>query len=205
MLIKASSIQNLTDARYFAAQNVNWLGFNIEPNTANFLDPIYMNAMREWVQGPHIVGEFTTTSIEVALEAAHFYGLDALQIGLEALDNYPTPIEIPLFLAVQLGQQYLPTQLPNFFAKSTHADQHFLLIFDQKNDTTQQILQHRDFWRKLCSEFPIIFQFDFQPNLLPKFLDTIEPAGVSILGGSEERVGVKNFDELEEIFEIIQP
>ncbi|MBP6828235.1 MAG: N-(5'-phosphoribosyl)anthranilate isomerase, partial [Saprospiraceae bacterium] len=80
MLIKASRITNLTDARYFAAKEVDFLGFNLEEGTEDYLDPIYMKAIREWVEGPQIVGEFSAGSADVVREYASFFGLDAVQI-----------------------------------------------------------------------------------------------------------------------------
>ena len=64
MLIKASRLTNLTDARYFAAKDVQFLGFNLEAGTPGHLDPMYMRAIREWVQGPVILGEFMEFSAE---------------------------------------------------------------------------------------------------------------------------------------------
>ena len=47
MLLKATAVMNLTDARYFAAKEVDYLGFNLEEGTEGYLDPMYMKAIRE--------------------------------------------------------------------------------------------------------------------------------------------------------------
>lgn len=85
MLIKASRVTNLTDARYFAARNASYIGFNLEEGTEDYLDPIYMKAIREWLEGPRMVGEFGSVSPAVAAEAASFLGLDAIQINAGTL------------------------------------------------------------------------------------------------------------------------
>ena len=82
MLIKASRITSLTDARYFAAKEVDYLGFNLEEGTENYLDPMHMKAIREWVEGPKILGEFATATPHFAAEAAAFFELDAVQLNL---------------------------------------------------------------------------------------------------------------------------
>jgi phosphoribosylanthranilate isomerase len=50
MLIKASRVTNLTDARYFAARGASYIGFNLEEGTEDYLDPIYMKAIKEWLR-----------------------------------------------------------------------------------------------------------------------------------------------------------
>jgi phosphoribosylanthranilate isomerase len=56
--VKASSITNLTDARYFAAWEVKWLGFNLDANAEDYIEPVKMKAMKEWVDGVEVVAEF---------------------------------------------------------------------------------------------------------------------------------------------------
>jgi hypothetical protein len=34
-------------------------------------------------------------------------------------------------------------------------------------------------------------------------LQSLQPAGISLVGGEEERVGVKSFDEIEAIFDVL--
>ena len=103
MLIKASRITNLTDARYFAARDAAFLGFILEPGADGYLDPVFMQAMREWVEGPKIIGEFNeaTPPVHIA-EAADFYHLDGVlapfseeivSMGLPELCSYKFQIE----------------------------------------------------------------------------------------------------------------
>ncbi|MFN0036896.1 MAG: hypothetical protein ACKVUS_17710, partial [Saprospiraceae bacterium] len=82
-LFKAGRVAHLTDARYFAAKEVDFLGFNLEEGTEGYLDPMYMKAIREWVQGPKIVGEFSRSTVAVVREAAAFFGMDAVQVSAQ--------------------------------------------------------------------------------------------------------------------------
>jgi len=45
--VKASQITNLTDARYFAAWEVEWLGFNFDEGSAHYIPPVEMKAIKE--------------------------------------------------------------------------------------------------------------------------------------------------------------
>jgi phosphoribosylanthranilate isomerase len=117
-LIKASRVAHLTDARYFAAKEVDYLGFNLEAGTEGYLDPMYMKAIREWVEGPKIVGEFSHTPIRVVLEASAFYGLDVVQVSarnygadLAELEGLEVILELE---AGQAGPQFSKTELLAF-------------------------------------------------------------------------------------------
>ena len=50
--IKISQITNLTDARYFAAWGVDFLGFDINPESEHFSSPSIVAEISEWVEGP---------------------------------------------------------------------------------------------------------------------------------------------------------
>jgi len=55
--IKASNISNLTDARYYAAWTVNWLGLDLRASAEQPLSLEAVKTIKEWIEGPVIVGE----------------------------------------------------------------------------------------------------------------------------------------------------
>ncbi|MBK6622216.1 MAG: hypothetical protein IPG32_15540 [Saprospirales bacterium] len=57
-LVKASSISNLTDARYFSAWEVKWLGYCLDPDSPDFVRPDQLQAIRSWVDSVELIGEF---------------------------------------------------------------------------------------------------------------------------------------------------
>ena len=79
--IKASQITNLTDARYFAAKEVEWLSFNFAEKTDNYIEPMRARAMFDWVEVPHIVGEFDGFDADAVNFYAENWGLKAVQVG----------------------------------------------------------------------------------------------------------------------------
>jgi len=56
--IKAGNIGHLTDARYFAALNVTWMGFNFRKNDPQALQLSDAKTIQDWIIGPTIVAEF---------------------------------------------------------------------------------------------------------------------------------------------------
>lgn len=54
----AGGITHLTDARFFAAYAVDYLGFCFDPQSPNYISPTQALAIKGWVTGPEIVAEF---------------------------------------------------------------------------------------------------------------------------------------------------
>lgn len=60
--IAVLSINNLTDARYFAAYGVDYLGFDLNPESEDFLGYDKIKEIVEWVEGPKTLGQLTDVS-----------------------------------------------------------------------------------------------------------------------------------------------
>lgn len=195
-IIKAARITNLTDARFFAAKEVDFLGFNLEEGTEGYLDPMYMKAMREWVEGPKIVGEYAVTPARIVREAADFFTLEGVQLRASAHAN-----ELDLFEGY-LVLLHVDTDLASAFALMEQAAPkvaYFIL-----DVSTEQWPRERETLQQLCARFPVLLNPHVDPSLLPEIMEALQPAGLNLTGGEEEKVGVKSFDELEEIFELFE-
>ena len=62
-IVKAGSITNLTDARFFAAYDVDFIGFNFDPKSPDYISPQNALAIKGWITGPKIVAELIRISI----------------------------------------------------------------------------------------------------------------------------------------------
>jgi phosphoribosylanthranilate isomerase len=204
--IKASQITNLTDARYFAAKEVEWLSFNFAENTDNYIEPMRARAMFDWVEVPHIIGEFDGFDVEAVNFYAENWGLKAVQIGgnTEVFDVKSDYIlkEIAINSATNLEiLRGLLLPLKNIVAA-------FQLNFELNNFSFSDLKRGKhplsiNAISSLCDEFKIILNIDFQLVELEEIMN-LKPFGLSLKGGEEERVGVKSFDELDEIFDRLE-
>ena len=79
--VKASSISNLTDARYFAAWHVDWLGFDLTPDGLTILPLPEVKEIKDWIEGPKIVGELAVLDIEQSQQIIDFLSLKYIQVG----------------------------------------------------------------------------------------------------------------------------
>jgi len=208
--VKASNITNLTDARYFAAWEVEWLGFNFEQGSENYIAPQSMKAIKEWVEGVKFVGEFPFASAEDIHAAVEALELDAIQVGmftevdvLEKLDNVTVIKEV--VISAEVDEVSLENHL-NLYASQV---EYFLLSFE-KNGTTWEMLKSGErqisvaAFEKICAQYKIILSIDLSQDALEEILKIPNLYGLNVKGGEEEKVGVKSFDELDEIFEALE-
>jgi phosphoribosylanthranilate isomerase len=197
-IIKAARITNLTDARYFAAKDVAFLGFNLEEGTEGYLDPMYMKAMREWVEGPGIVGEYVHAPAEVVAEAARFFALDAVQVPIGSHGNDLDILAgVPVLL--QLEWPVIAHDLLQICADKAALVAYFLL-----DVTAAQWPLHQDLLKTLCAQYPVLLNIELPTETIQTILEEVHPAGLNLSGGEEEKVGVKSFDDLDTIFDLLE-
>jgi phosphoribosylanthranilate isomerase len=204
--IKASQITNLTDARYFAAKEVEWLSFNFAERTDNYIEPMRARAMFDWVEVPHIVGEFDGFDADAVNFYAENWGLKAVQVGeSSAVFNLKSAYIIKEIIVDSTTTADI---LRGLFLPFTGVVTAFQVNFELENITFSDVksgkhpLSINDFL-ELCAAFNIILAIDFQLDELDEIL-ALQPFGLSLKGGEEERVGVKSFDELDEIFDRLE-
>ncbi len=204
--IKASHITNLTDARYFAAKEVEWLSFNFREKTDNYIEPMRARAMFDWVEVPHIVGEFEGFDAESVNFYAENWGLKAVEVGAitEVFDLKSDYILKKIVVNTTTTSEILRGQLAPFTNIVTVFELDFqdnkIAFSDLEN--AKHPLSTNDLLR-LFEDFKIILSIDFQLVELQNIL-ALNPFGLSLKGGEEERVGVKSYDELDDIFDKLE-
>lgn len=203
--IKAGQITNLTDARYFAAREVEWLGFSLDTSVDTILPPQQINAIKEWIEGPKIVIEFGLQSPEEILSAVEYLQPDAVQLSMFADPaSLKQSLAIPIIKEVIIEstslaglQELLITQAPNV--------DYFLLDF-AKNEVNYSKLAHNDqeLLKALCLQYQLLFHMSDTVQGIEAFLGEVQPYGLALVGGEEEKVGFKSFDELDELLDILE-
>lgn len=205
--IKAGSITNLTDARYFSAWEVEWLGFNLSTGEENAISPLQVAAIREWVEGPKIVGEFSLSSKEDILHQVSELRLDAVQLGMftdvatvmDLSNELPVIKEIVIEKSTSAGD--IEFMLSHFSPHATY----FLLNFDKGGFSWAEVQKGEilspEILRDFCQRYPILLGIGVQASEVKTMLDYLQPTGLNLLGGEEEKTGIKSFDDVDDIFE----
>lgn len=208
--VKAASITNLTDARYFAAWEAEWLGFNFSEGEENHIPVQNMIAIKEWVDGVKIVGEFGIMHpVEDIKQAMELVGLDAVQLGMfvepsVAMELKGVDIIKEFVVQEETTEEDIAEHLSDFAAYTDN----FLLDFTKSGFTWKDLQEGSrislSFIKQLCQDFKIIIAMDFDGEMIEDFLEKVFPHGISVRGGEEEKVGFKSFDQIDEVFEAIE-
>ena len=207
--VKASDITSLTDARYFAAKEVEWLSFNFTEGVAAYIQPMKARAIFEWVEGVRIVGEFGNLSGDEINFYTEGWSLQAVQVGHsmtleEILKIQNVPIIKEIIIEAWSDVQFLNKELTACkpFVEA------FQLNFD-KNNTDWQFLKSgksaltMSDLKQICEDFKIILNIDFETDMLDEILE-LKLYGLNLKGSEEEKVGIKSFDELDEILDSLE-
>jgi phosphoribosylanthranilate isomerase len=204
MKIKADGITNLTDARYFAAKEVAWLSFNFTEGAPDYINPSVAKAIAAWVEGVELVGKWAFLSVSEINEWAKLLNLNLVQIDDFLISFQRQPLEVAVIKRFVVSSfenmdvlrevmQQLEPLVVAFELDFEHLNWHELNQSNRLQDV-----------KKLSHDFKIIFKMNIQPNEIESFKSEFKPYGLTVCGGEEEQVGVKSFDELDAIFDILE-
>jgi len=210
--IKAAQISNLTDARYFAAWYTEWLGFCCDTTASEYVTPELLHTIRDWVEGPQITGEFGAQDPTYIREAVDFLKLDAVQVGFFYDEKKLEELEGLNVIREVVVDPNEPIDLPDMLEQMSPCVNYFLLEFsknqiewnDMKNVDKSRRFFDINTLKKLCREYPILLSINVKGDDIDELLDELNPAGLNVFGGEEEKVGFKSFDELDELFEALE-
>ncbi len=207
--IKASQISNLTDARYFAAWMIDWMGFCLDEAAEHRVTPELLHAIRDWVAGPIIVGEFGEQEASYIQEAVRFLNLDAVQVGsfydkkrLEELKD------ISVIREVIIDHNSAKETLQTCENLAPHVA-YFLLECGTNNINWASIKENKNGWnidtlQQLCDKYPIILSMNLKDKEVVEVMENLKLVGLNVFGGAEEKTGFKSYDELDELFEQLE-
>jgi len=185
--IKASQVNNLTDARYFAALGVDYLGFNLDLSHDERLSPELFHAIKEWVEGPKVVAEINKTPLDLLLELYNEKDFDLVQ-SLNPIDNQDNLIKITPHSLEDLNA-LLPSEI-------------YVLDFSNIDET--HLYESADQLASICNRLNLIIPLPVDEKYHDVLIQKIKPYGIEVKGGMEEKVGFKSFDELDAFFEKMQ-
>jgi len=184
----ASSINNLTDARYFAGWMVDAFVFSIDSSSPNFLSPQEIGTFQSWVEGPEYYLEVPNdlySDVEKQLVDLNCQGI-CIPFAERAL---VANLDLPVLYKLQEEEisEFLSLGLTDKAIVSTSMS---------VSEISKQLQESQC----SCEVF-----YDIQGQEISEE-ELIESAmtGFMVHGSPEEKVGFKSYDELDEIFEVLQ-
>ncbi len=192
----ANQLMSLADARFFAAQGVDWISFLLTPGHPTSIKPSDLKEIKEWVEGPAIVGRFIQPFRKEIEDAIALYDLDAIMLDEQTpLDVIQEGFSVTIFKEINLTDDSNWAQKLEWAAPFVD---YFILDITHANEDNIKTIN------ELCRTYDI-FLAEENNNLLPKQIEALRPTGlVANAIGREEIVGIKSFEELDSLFEYLQ-
>ena len=208
--VKASSVTHLTDARYFAAWEVEWLGFNLSPGEENSVDPREVAAIREWVDGVQICAELNLPTAADLKAVVEMVQPDLIQVGM--LTEIETLREwnggLPVIKEIVVERDTDLAMIEELLETDHVAVACFLLNFAKGGVSWQDLEDSKPLslskLKDWATKYPILLEIELGEQVPSAVLEELPVQGFSVRGGAEEAVGYKSFDDLDDFFEDLE-
>ncbi len=210
LIVKAASVTTLTDARYFAARGVDWLGLSLDSSQDSNLSFAAALAIKEWVEGVKVIGEFGWADLDDIDEALGMMGLDGVQVGQFADEATLNKLSerCVLFREVVVEPGMSVADLANAIEQGATLVYATVVNLAKNGISWSDIAQGKspisvEELTELCRQYALVLRLDTEPAELETCLRTLSPWGIEVRGGEEEKVGFKSFDELDDWFDAL--
>jgi phosphoribosylanthranilate isomerase len=183
-------INNLSDARYCAGMGADGLIFTLDPALPGAVDAATVKELAGWVSGVEIIGEFGSTmpasEINRLIEECNL-----TRVVLRDFAGWPAvpALAVPALLDVSPLVAFDAEESAHAVPSTAFPAGYALLTTAEGAGTTTA---------------PLWLRGEFTPDTLPSLLATIQPAGLVLEGGNEIKPGLRDFSEMEAVFEALE-
>ncbi len=205
--IKASGINNLSDARYFSTF-AEWIGFNFTPDSPNYVALDKAKELIGWLSGPRIVAEFEQQDEAFINQVCEILQIDSIQTDLDLNFTALSPIVSTVIKRITISEYIDDNRLESILIADSGSIAYFVLDFTQSKLTWQDLQNHPYFppnrLQEWCENFPVILQLPFTPENVLEVVEQVKPLALNLAGGTEDKVGLRAFDDLDPIVEQLE-
>ena len=192
-------INNLSDARYCAGMGAEGLLFTLDPTLPGAVDAATVRELASWVAGVEIMGEFGALPVseinrlveECDLQRVLLHQPPAAPLAVPALLRAALADAVDGAARAAMARAYAPL-LPAGFGLVV------ALAAPELAMTTQQALA------EAAARLPLWLSGAITPANVLSLLSHVQPAGLILQGGDELKPGLRDFTELEAIFEALE-
>ncbi len=205
--IKASKINNLSDARYFSTF-AEWIGFNFSPESPSYVSLDKAKEIIGWLAGPRIVAEFGKQDVEYINAVCRALKLDTIQSDLDLNFGELDSMISTVMKHIEVDKDLDDSRLESILMANSGKVAYFVLDFTQMSYSWQELQTHPYFspekLKDWCENYPIILHLPFTPENVLEIVEQIQPFALNVAGGTEDKVGLRAFDDIDPIIEQLE-
>lgn len=194
--VKISSVSNLSDARYCAGMGVDQLGFCLDAHADHAVSPELYMEIRNWVSGVEFVGEFKDLAVNEIAKIQKDLPLDFIEISnleqIASVRSLGKSLIFDLELTTDSDIEKLPSTL-------SYLDEWVeYVVLNCKNPyLSERINRSASVYR---GRLKLIRGFDVTVDTL---MEVDGYAGIQLRGAKEQQLGLKDYDELMDVLELL--
>ena len=200
-LTLVSRINNSSDARYCAGMGVDILSFVLTEGQPGYLTPEALNDITGWVAGVQIAGEFYDSPAEEINQLADTCNLSQALLTSTYLADELTLIKIPVIQQLTINKDTIEDEFVSYMALYKNQVSSFLITSDDFTSLDETIIP---FLKDIASQFPVILGLGINKENILNVLEQVNPTGIALRGGQEIKPGLKSFDALADILELLE-
>lgn len=201
------SVNNLSDARYCAGMGVDMLGFCLEAENPNYVSPERYFEIIGWLAGVEFIAEFHSYDLEHMNRILADYPVHGLQIDREDVLEQLRQISIntdvhglPVLFRIELQAHRNLFTIEPLLEKYHQIVRCFVLESEVDRLTVSELQQ----LKKLAARYPLLLGYGITAENIDLILQEVPLKGIALYGSDELRPGLKDFDELADILEILE-
>lgn len=183
-------INNLSDARYCAGMGADKLTFVLDPALPGHLDVKTVKELAGWVAGVELIGEFDQLSAPEINAIAAECGLDAVLLRSARPEDELLEIAPPVYQELSADEN-VPAALPAVVG--------WILELPAAQPAVPAATL-----RQLGLERPLWLGPGLHPEQALEMAAQLPIAGLSFPSGDEVKPGLRDFDQLEAVFEALE-
>lgn len=201
--LKISSVNSLTDGRYFAASGAEWLGFRFDDRSPRSVSVDLAKEIKDWLSGPRFIAEFNERSVNEINEIVEHLGTDCIQTAQDLnFADLSNQIQSVIHY-INISNFNTVVDLEAFLKERSTSIAQFVLDFRYLQEMKMPFWEAESI-RNLCQNYPIFIKWHFDiENILP-IVNNLSPFGLDLEGGNEIGTGLQAFDEVSEMLRLLE-
>ena len=185
-------INNLSDARYCAGMGADKLTCVLDPGLPGFLDTKTVKELAGWVAGVELIGEFDQLSAYEINAISAECQLDAVLLRTPRTAEELAEIAPPVYLELPATHEALAQALPDALAG---------VVVELPENVAEATLASLS---RLGNRQPLWVGPGLRPELALHLARKLTLAGLVLPSGHEVQPGLRDFDQLEAVFEALE-
>jgi len=185
-------ITNLSDARFAAAAGISYVGFCFDPSSPQFILPIKAKEILDWISGSHAIGYFGAQEVDEVLALSELLNMDVVALENNLLPDELPAIGKPIIKVIDVSHKDV-----NFISNEIDAYQQYADGFELKGVLPTSV--SLDFVKDICSKHKVFLNLTLGSAMSRETLLNLAPYALVLAGGNEEKTGLKEYDELNDL------